>query len=589
MPDFDIEGNPGNIRSKAVTMEQKGQLFYDTGDALAKIDVSGWTGRAADEFREAHDLEPDRWFKSGNGFKKAAAGLTTYAGELEDAQSRAEWARKEYERGQQESQSARTQYDSYLGRMRSYWASGGTDQADPFNDWGDPIQQEALAELASARADLDNAAQLCAGEVKAGCADAPEEPNWLESGLKFVGGILEGAGEAVWDLLTMVPFSPVNMVIDSYKLATGDITPEELMKKYELSAESAWDMAQGIYTGLTTDPIGFGKELGKSLLDWDTWADDPARAIGHLVPDAIVAVATGGSGALATRGGKFAMDGLDALGDMGKLRRLDDLGDLSKLDGLGDLRHLDDLGNSRIYSMMDDVPHHTTFSPDQLGTSRVDGILDSHGISRNELNDLINKPAADLTPSERATLNSVRNDFPTPDGGTVMQKVIDQPYFDETRGPNVQPGDVDNYILDRYASNEVRGAVTVADDTAHLGTPKDINEGLRLDYTNTHHSTGDASTHVIRFQADEPNFEVPRNHDMTGSPTTYDTWDQPFTGNGFTSAADDVIPEYAVPQGQTVTMREGAEMWEITDSGTQRLVGVLRSVDGVPTWIPQGN
>jgi hypothetical protein len=50
-------------------MEQKGQLFYDTGDALSKIDVSGWTGRAADEFREAHDLEPERWIKAGNGFK----------------------------------------------------------------------------------------------------------------------------------------------------------------------------------------------------------------------------------------------------------------------------------------------------------------------------------------------------------------------------------------------------------------------------------------------------------------------------------------------------------------------------------------
>ena len=342
MPDFEIEGNPGNIRSKALTMEQKGQLFYDTGDALGKIDVSGWTGRAADEFREAHDLEPERWYKSGNGFRKAAAGLTTYAGQLGDAQSRAEWARKEYERGQQESQSARTQYDSYMGRMRTYWSSGGTDQADPFVDWGDPIQQEALQELASARADLDNAAHVCAGEVKAGCADAPEEPNWLESGLKFVGGILEGAGEAVWDLLTMVPFSPVNMVIDSYKLATGDITPEELMKKYELSAENAWDMAKGIYTGLTTDPIGFGKELGKSLLDWDTWADDPARAIGHLVPDAVAAVATAGTGALATRGAKGGMDVLDGLSDLNKL---DNLADLNKLDNLSDLNKLDDLND----------------------------------------------------------------------------------------------------------------------------------------------------------------------------------------------------------------------------------------------------
>ena len=118
MPDFVIEGNPGNVRAKALTMEQKGQLFYDTGDALAKIDVSGWTGRAADEFREAHDLEPDRWVKAGNGFKKAAAGLTTYAGALEDAQRRAAEAKAEYERGERESASARTQYDSYMGRMR---------------------------------------------------------------------------------------------------------------------------------------------------------------------------------------------------------------------------------------------------------------------------------------------------------------------------------------------------------------------------------------------------------------------------------------------------------------------------------------
>ena len=63
----------------------------------------------------------------------------------------------------------------------------------------------------------------------------------------------------------------------------------------------------------------------------------------------------------------------------------------------------------------------------------------------------------------------------------------------------------------------------------------------------------------------------------------------PFTGNGFTKSGDDVIPEYAVPRGETVTIREGAEMWEITDSGSQRLVAVLRTLDGEPAWIPQGN
>lgn len=392
MPDFEIEGNPGNIRSKAITMEQKGQLFYDTGDALSKIDVSGWTGRAADEFREAHDLEPERWYKSGNGFKKAAAGLQTYAGELESAQSRADWAREEYERGQRESESARTQYSSYMDQMRSYWAGGGTDQAQPFNDWGAPIQQDALRELDAAKADLDNAAHLCAGEVRAGCADAPEEPNWLESGLTFVGGILEGAGEAVWDLLTMVPFSPVNMVIDAYKLATGDITPEELMKKYELSAENAWDMAQGIYTGLTTDPIGFGKELGKSLLDWDTWADDPARAIGHLVPDAIAAVATAGTGALATRGAKGTLDVLDGLSDLNKL---DNISDLNKLDDLGGLNRLDDLG---------DLGGATTRLPD----AEYNAIRLYTGSSYDEINSFLrgtDSPIGVRTPEELAEIS----------------------------------------------------------------------------------------------------------------------------------------------------------------------------------------
>jgi len=368
VPDFVIEGNPGNVRAKALTMEQKGQLFYDTGDALAKIDVSGWTGRAADEFREAHDLEPDRWVKAGNGFKKASAGLTTYAGALEDAQRRAAEAKAEYERGERESASARTQYDSYMGRMRSYWSSGGTDQAEPFVDWGDPIQQEALGALDAARADLDNAAAVCAGEVRAGCADAPEEPNWLESGLKFVGGIFEGAGEAVWDLLTMVPFSPVNMVIDSYKLATGDLTPEELMKKYELSAENAWSMAQGIYTGLTTDPVGFGKELGKSLLDWDTWADDPARAIGHLVPDAVAAVATAGTGALATRGAKGGMDLLDGLSDLSKL---DNLADLNKLDNLSDLNKLDNLSDLNRLDNLSDLSRYDDVTPSPQGVGRT--------------------------------------------------------------------------------------------------------------------------------------------------------------------------------------------------------------------------
>lgn len=90
---------------------------------------------------------------------------------------------------------------------------------------------------------------------------------------------------------------------------------------------------------------------------------------------------------------------------------------------------------------------------------------------------------------------------------------------------------------------------------------------------------------VIRFQAENPTspdlYEIPRNSDLGGN-SRFDSWEDPFTGNGFTKSGDDVIPEY-VASG--ITMREGAEMWEILDDGTQRLIAVL----GRDEWIPQGN
>ncbi len=538
MPDFAIKGNPAGVRSKAVLLEQKGQLFYDTGDALAKIDVAGWTGRAADQFREVHDLEPERWVRSGNGFKKAASGLTTYAGELEDAQARAEWARDEYARGERESASAHANHDSYMSQMRSYWSRGGTDLAEPFVDSGGPIQQAALTELNAAKADLDSAAHTCAGAVRAGCADAPEEPNWLESGLRFIGGVLEGAGEAVWDLLAMSPFSLVNMVTDSHKLATGDITAEELMKKYELSAENAWAMATGIYTGLTTDPIGFGKELGKSLLDWDTWADDPARAIGHLVPDAVVAIATAGTGALATRGVKGGADLLDGLSDLNKLDNLADLSKVGRLDELTGIRRLDDLP--------EDLRH------------------------------LVDKPIGDLTPGEVRSLVDA-HDAIRIEPGTPMQRVISPEQFnDYLRGSSDNP---------RFKTDESFGFTARAEDVDQLHTPREMHDQLGLDYEGTVFSPDDADVHVLRYDAKDPNdFIVPRHSDLGGDGSfDADALDprNPFTGNGYTSGG---IPEFR--NTEPSVLEPGAQIWRMDSAGNQHLVAVLTDFMDTKLWMP---
>ncbi len=351
-PDFAVRGDPAAIRARAATTVAKGQAFDDTGAALARISVDGWTGRAADHFRDAHDLEPDRWTRAGDGFRTAGRALEAYAGAVEEAQRVAAWARGEYARGDQVTASARAAYDADVARARAEVAAAAargetmTLTIHPFHDPGQAVRDGAVSEFAQATTALDAAAQTCADQVRVGCRDAPEKPGWLESGLRFVGGIFEGAGEAIWDLVTLTPFSTVNMIGDLWKLSTGELTPEELATKYRLSIESVGDLVQA----LQDDPVAFGKELGKGLLDWDTWADDPARAIGHLVPDLIIAAATAGSGTAAT--------GASHLDDLGSLSRLDDLADLRRLedlDDLGDLARLDDVGRLDDLGGLDDL------------------------------------------------------------------------------------------------------------------------------------------------------------------------------------------------------------------------------------------
>jgi hypothetical protein len=331
VPDFTVDGDPASIRARAAETRATGRAFVDVADALARITTDGWTGRAADAFREAAGAEPGRWRDAGSGFLSAASAYEAYADAVGHARSRAAWAADEYGRGEEVTRAARAAWEheqsvreaQQLGAAT--WGTTAPVLVRPFVDPGESIRRAALAAYERAVADLDAAAHTCAGAVRAACAGAPAGRNWFESGLAFLGGILDGAGEAVWDLLTITPWSAGSMVRDVVKLSNGELTPEELAAQYELALEVPGQMLEA----LRADPVAFGIALGKGLVDWDTWADDPARAIGHLVPDAIAAVATAGVGAVATRGARAGVDLLDTAGDLGTgAHRLDDLGEV---------------------------------------------------------------------------------------------------------------------------------------------------------------------------------------------------------------------------------------------------------------------
>ncbi|MEZ3161994.1 hypothetical protein AB1K54_15875 [Microbacterium sp. BWT-B31] len=210
-------------------------------------------------------------------------------------------------------------------------------------------------------------------------------------------------------------------------------------------------------------------------------------------------------------------------------------------------------------------------------------------MTRAQFIDLINKPIRSLSAGERLLINDVRDALTaqiTPD--TVFQKVMDQPHFEVGPDGSVTLvfGQAENMVLRDL--REISGSVSVVEDTAHLATPRDFFGALRLDYPGTNFSSGDGSAFVLRFQADNLDLGNGTNtvdsqlHSSMGGDGTIDDYSPPFTGNGFLAAPDDIIPEYRADE---VQMRDGAEVWEVLDDGTQRLYAVLRD----EVWIRQGS
>lgn len=362
MPDFHIPGDPAAIDGRVALMSSRATGLTNVGTGLSSITTDGWVGRAADRFHERFDVEPERWTTAGSGFSRAAVALGVYAAALRTAQQRAQWCAGEYARGEGVTQTARTAYDQDVRRAQREVNEAAT-RGDiinltihPFQDPGASIRNHAVAEFGRAKQTLDAAAATCAHEVRAGCSAAHKRRNWLESGLNFLGEVVYGAGEAIYQLGKLIFDLQYGPYIDLFKLASGELTPEELAAKNQLKLETA----QALWTALTTDPVGFGLQIGSAILDVDTWKDNPGRALGRLVPDIVAAVFTGGAATAATRGGRALQMTMRVLGDLsgvnlvrggaGLLRR-----GVDALTSTQYARHLDDLTNGRVVESVADL------------------------------------------------------------------------------------------------------------------------------------------------------------------------------------------------------------------------------------------
>lgn len=242
--------------------------------------------------------------------------------------------------------------------------------------------------------------------------------------------------------------------------------------------------------------------------------------------------------------------------------------------------------DGRIYTRVDNgQPVASTWAPEQTEswvTARDEVVtaLEGTGRSIDELDDLIHRPTDTLSNSDIEFLHDLRQKVSW-DDETVFQKVI-------------PPGEDVARVMGTYmyAPDTLSGFVTRLQDAIGFRDSQGVYSGLRLDYPNSEfHSLVDGPVQMIRYQRDGGSVEIPFNSSVAGHPTRF-TNPSPFTGNGFTASGllhsdGGIIPEFYTSLG--TKMRAGAEMWEVTPSGTYRLLAVLDADVGwvaVTAWKP---
>lgn len=185
-------------------------------------------------------------------------------------------------------------------------------------------------------------------------------------------------------------------------------------------------------------------------------------------------------------------------------------------------------------------------------------VLQEHGITRQQFQELKLKPVDQLTPEEVQLLKAIRLSVDPITSDTLIQKVIPEK-------------DIQNYLNGKYTT--VGGYVAKAEDVVRFRQYQDLLESLRLDYLDWNGNRpfpDDGDTYgVIRFKTDEiDEINVPFGAKFDVENPIKDG--PPCTQNGFLGGRNNtVVPEFRFNEYFSPTE---AELY-ITVNGKEKLIG----------------
>lgn len=194
-----IPGDPDAVHATAWSMRAFGDVLHEAGSGLQRINTAdGWSGEAADRFRDAFDGEPIKWLVAGDCFHDASKALDRYADTLSWAQQRANETIRLWNDGQAATTRAQAEHAESAQRAQEQPPAGaGAAPEVPFTDPGEAKRQAARDALNRARTQLASAGDTAADTVGQARDQAPQAPGWSEQtgqALTAVGGALSDAG-----------------------------------------------------------------------------------------------------------------------------------------------------------------------------------------------------------------------------------------------------------------------------------------------------------------------------------------------------------------------------------------------------------
>ena len=363
-PDFRIGGDPGSISTRAAVMMDRANEFEGIHSSLISLNSDGWTGRAADRFREKFKIQVQGWADAQEAFSGASSAYSAYASTLQSAQSQCDEIRSRWEQGRQAVEQA--QNNKADARSQAA-AEGGIPMFDASCDEGPgrATMQGAEADFQALVDEVNDSGTALIAALDAGIAKLPER-TWGDAAWRTAGSILRGLFEGVDSMIKLMLLGTPNLCGDLGRLWGGSITPAEFQAKY---LDIPLETVSSIASAIAEDPGAFFTELGKALVDWDTWSDDPGHAFGRILPDIAITIATAGAAAGAkglTGSARLAYIGREVFLQTTHISDIQDIGRLSS----ALVKKIGSMGSHAATSMAGAVKH----IPDMPAThTRVPG------------------------------------------------------------------------------------------------------------------------------------------------------------------------------------------------------------------------